>query len=521
MGELVKDAETLKGLLKNKEWRLNNLYQIIDKQHHAVPFTMNWAQRELEEYLWHKTIILKARQIGCTTFFCIYFLDECIFNSGVNAAIIADTLDNASQIFETKVKYVWENIAAQYPALQKTLHSSFKPTKYQGKEIQFKNDSTIKVTTSGRSGTFHMALVSEYGKMCAKTPEKAREVKTGTLASVPSTGILVIESTAEGETGDFHDKCQVAQTTEQEDRELGTEDYRFFFFPWWRHTENRYKGHVSLSESDLEYFENLDSIMKAQNFDRLTLDQKLWYAKKAVDLDEDIRREHPSTPEEAFAAPLQGAYWGKVLAWLEAKKRVGFFPYNPAYQVHTSWDIGMDDHTFIWFFQEIENERRFMDYIEDREHSVDYYCGLINKRPYTYGSHFGPHDLAVRDWSQSGEIPRFKVAEKLGVKFTITERPKVLIEAIDTTRRFLQSCTFDAGSTHDGVTHLKRYVKKWDKARSIFMDTPERNAHTHAASAMMQAALNLKSIPSKVGNQDRPNRTARQKSRGYMFKRKR
>jgi hypothetical protein len=53
--------------------------------------------------------------------------------------------------------------------------------------------------------------ISEYGKICAQSPGKAKEVRTGSLPAVPTTGICVIESTAEGRGGDFFDKVQIAQ----------------------------------------------------------------------------------------------------------------------------------------------------------------------------------------------------------------------------------------------------------------------------------------------------------------------
>jgi len=86
-----------------REWRMSNLYYIKNKQAEKVLFTPNWAQKELMKphYL---NIILKARQLGVTTYHSILFLDTCLFNSNVNAAIIADTKPNAKEIFGDKVK---------------------------------------------------------------------------------------------------------------------------------------------------------------------------------------------------------------------------------------------------------------------------------------------------------------------------------------------------------------------------------------------------------------------------------
>ena len=63
-------------------------------------------------------IVLKARQLGVTTFFSVLFLDDCLFNPNREAGIIADTRENAEEIFRTKVKDVWDNVAKDIPALR-------------------------------------------------------------------------------------------------------------------------------------------------------------------------------------------------------------------------------------------------------------------------------------------------------------------------------------------------------------------------------------------------------------------
>src|SRR3546814_18785208 len=64
------------------------------------------------------------------------------------------------------------------------------------------NNSSIRVATSMRSGTIHRLHVSEFGKICAKFPDKAHEVVTGSLPAVPLDGIAIIESTAEGQSSE-------------------------------------------------------------------------------------------------------------------------------------------------------------------------------------------------------------------------------------------------------------------------------------------------------------------------------
>ena len=101
--------ETLPGLhegsqLGDRLWRLNNLYRIADKTGRKIPFRLNWAQTELLEGLHECNLILKARQLGFTTFIQLYMLDACLFNSNIRAGTIAHRLDDARVIFRDKVK---------------------------------------------------------------------------------------------------------------------------------------------------------------------------------------------------------------------------------------------------------------------------------------------------------------------------------------------------------------------------------------------------------------------------------
>src|SRR5260370_18062967 len=70
-------------------------------------------------------------------------------------------------------------------------------------ELLLANNSPIRVGVSLRSGTLQYLHVSEYGKICAKFPEKAREVRSGALNTVDKHGLVFIESTAEAQAGHF------------------------------------------------------------------------------------------------------------------------------------------------------------------------------------------------------------------------------------------------------------------------------------------------------------------------------
>ena len=96
---------------------------------------------------------------------------------------------------------------------------------------------------------------------------------------------------------------------------------------------------VVITREDEEYFEGL----RDEHGIDLTQEQKAWYVKKIETQGEDMKREYPSTPEEAFEASIQGAYYAKQMAKVREQKRIWRIPYEPTVPVNVAWDLGMDD----------------------------------------------------------------------------------------------------------------------------------------------------------------------------------
>lgn len=286
----------IKEKFSNKYWRLNNLYWIIDKKGRKVRFRFNSEQERLYDELWYLNIILKARQFGGTTFTDIYFLDECIFNDNVEAGIIAHNKEDAQKIFRRKVKYPYEH-------LPEGIKSRVYPTTDSRSELAFNNGSIIYVGTSMRSGTLQYLHISEHGKICKKYPEKAEEIRTGSLNAIEAGQLVVIESTAEGAYGDFHDFCRKAMEKKESGEPLTPMDYKFHFFPWYETEDYRIDPDgITIDEDHTKYFNTLERSLG------ITIDdaQRAWYVKKEETQGDKMKQEYPSTPEEAFEAGGKG-----------------------------------------------------------------------------------------------------------------------------------------------------------------------------------------------------------------------
>lgn len=458
-------------------WRLNNLYKIIDQHGNQVDFVMNTAQERLFDGMHYLNVILKARQLGFTTLIQMIMLDACMFNSDVRAGTIAHTREDAEAFFRDKVRYPYDHMPER-------LRAANPATEDSARRLTFANNSSLRVGTSLRSGTFQYLHVSEFGKLCAKYPDKAREVVTGAFNTVHPGQCIFVESTAEGQEGAFYEMVQSARALQQSGHELGPLDFRFFFYPWWQHPgyEIDPKNVVVTAELDT-YFGRLE---KAEGCE-LGADQRAWYAKKSEQQGADMKREFPSTPEEAFEAAIEGAYFAVQLAQARTDGRVARVPYDPEFPVNTFWDLGRNDSTAIWFHQRIGRENRFIDFYENSGEWLGHYVKVLKDRPYVYGDHYAPHDIAVADIG--APLSRLETAAGLGLVFITVPAPKEKAAAIEPMRRAFASSAFDEAKCAGGIKALAAYRKEWDDKLGVYKDKPRHDWASHPADAYQTFAL--------------------------------
>ncbi|TKU59817.1 terminase [Citrobacter sp. wls713] len=282
--------------LSNPWWRLNNLYKIQDEKGILVTFRMRPAQRRLFRNMHNKNTILKARQLGFSTSIDIYLLDQALFTPNLKCGIVAQDKQAAGEIFRTKIAVPFDNLPGWLRACFTVVE---RRSGANGGFILFGNGSSIGVATSFRSGTVQRLHISEHGKICAKYPAKAKELRTGTLNAVADECIIFIESTAEGVGGDYHSICTAAIELEQAGIELTAQDFKFHFYPWY--DDPKYQapvlaGGLRLSKYHQKYFSAVEQRMGIT----LTDSQKQWYIGKERTQGEEMKQEFPSTPEEAF-----------------------------------------------------------------------------------------------------------------------------------------------------------------------------------------------------------------------------
>lgn len=463
---------------KDQRWRLNNLYWITNKEGERVKFQMTWAQEQLLDELHYLNVILKARQLGFTTFIQIYMLDMAVFFPDTRCGVIAHTRDDAEAIFRDKIKFPYDNLPDQIKA-------SCRVVKNNTTTLELSNNSLIRVGTSLRSGTLQFLHVSEFGKICARFPDKAREIVTGALNTIQAGQVAFIESTAEGQEGRFFDLCEEAQAKARRGEHLSPLDWKFHFYPWWREPSYTLDAEVAINPKLERYFQTLSD----EHGVTLTDGQKAWYAKKAEVQGEDMKREYPATPKEAFDAAVEGAYYSRQMAAAESDERIARVPYESTLKVETWWDLGMNDDMAIWFVQRHRREVRVIDHYANSGEGLAHYAKVCADKPYVYERHVMPHDVAVRDLSETNGKSRKEVAEGLGLKPIVVAPRLEVSDGIEAVRNLLGRCWFDSVKCKDGVRSMKNYRKEWDDQRGVWKNRPRHDQYSHDADAFRTGAV--------------------------------
>lgn len=466
-------------------WRLNNRYKIIDPMGQQVTFKMNEPQMRLYKDYHYLNVIPKARQMGFSTFIDILGLDFAVTFPNVAVGIIAHTREDAEKIFKTKVKYPYDNLPDDVKATATSTQDS-------ARCLSFSNGSRIEVGTSLRGGTYNFLHISEFGKICAKFPDKADEIVSGALNTVAPGNYIFIESTTEGSEGYFYNIVKEAELNDIKGKELSPLEFKLHFFPWWEHKPYTLDGEVEIDDETLEYFARLE------RDDGIVLDagQRRWYALKKKQQGEFIYREYPATLEEAFMVSNEGFFYAKQMARAQREGRITSVPYDPALTVDVVFDLGLDDSTAMWFIQKYRNEYRCIDYYENSNEGLAHYVKVLHEKDYLYGNIYFPHDIKVKELT-TGQS-RIEALKKMGIKPKVV--PNLPIEdGIEAARNLFLYCWFDEKKCAQGLKCLRGYKKVWNDKQGCYSTRPLHNWASHGSDAFRYAAVMRDKLGSATG----------------------
>lgn len=267
---------------------IEEFFKIRSKTGELINLKFNHAQERFYEMLKEsygnrpsRFIVLKARQLGISTFTEAFITFMTMFNPNTSSVLLAHQADSASAIFNMTKLYINELPKNMQPRQK---YSNAKEIVFDADENGLKSSIRVMVASDAtRGSTYKYAHLSEVAFW-----EHPEEALLALNQAVPSTddSLIVIESTANG-FNYFYNLWQDAVN--------GRSDYTPIFFPWYvdPNYSRPYDGFtLSLYESDIKERFNL------------TLDQLQWrrwcIANNCGGDELKFRQEYPITPEEAF-----------------------------------------------------------------------------------------------------------------------------------------------------------------------------------------------------------------------------
>lgn len=208
----------------------------------------------------------------------------------------------------------------------------------------------------------------------------------------------------------------------------------------------------------------------------------------------------------SFEAGMAGSYYGSYIERMRKDGRLGLFPYDPYLDVHTGWDLGMNDETVIWFCQVHQGVPKIIDYYSNSGEGLAHYSRVLREREYTYGMHFAPHDIVVRELGTG--ISRLEAAKKLGIKFRPVKKLSVN-DGIEAVRRILPMCYINEKTCAEGVQALIEYHKEWDEIKRCYKERPVHDWSSHPSDGFRILAVGLhqfrllKNVPKTLLSENR------------------
>jgi hypothetical protein len=195
------------------------------RQGWTAPLKANVVQRAFERRRGERNIVLKARQMGLTTWAAARFFLRTITQPGTLTLEVAHNQEAAEEIFQIVHRFLnWLPEELRMGAL--------KTSRINVRQIVFPElDAQYRVVSAGdRNAGRGLTVQNLHCSELARWPGEPAETLAGLRAAMAPGAELILESTPDGVGGCFHEEWQKAQET-------GMVRH---FFPWWM--ERRYRA---------------------------------------------------------------------------------------------------------------------------------------------------------------------------------------------------------------------------------------------------------------------------------------
>ncbi|MDR6292343.1 hypothetical protein E9232_004883 [Inquilinus ginsengisoli] len=272
-----------------------------------------------------RAIILKGRQQGCSTYVGGRYYHRASHRRGVRVFILCHEAEATANLFDMVSRY-----HEHTPPLVRPSTSAA-----NARELTFDRlDSGYKVGTAGTKGVGRSQTVQMFHGSEVAFWQFAETHAAGVLQAVPDMPDteVILESTANGVGGFFHEQWQKA--------EAGQSEYQAIFIPWFWTPEYRKAppAGFTLTDEEQEY-------ASAYGLD---MEQMAWRRSKVAELKDAwlFKQEYPATAAEAFQNSGHDSFIPGALVAAARKRQVE--PSGPlVIGVDPAW-MGDDRTSMAW-----------------------------------------------------------------------------------------------------------------------------------------------------------------------------
>jgi hypothetical protein len=291
----------------DRRWFAERCLKIRTKSGELMPLIFNGVQSYIDQKLDEqarslgkvRALVLKARQEGLSTYIGCRFYHRAIHQRGCQVFILTHEQDATNNLFGMVDRFHKHNKVGIGPRTGAA----------NAKELFFPGlDSGYSVGTAGSKAVGRSKTVQLFhGSEVAFWPNAAEHF-AGVLQTVPDLDgtEIVLESTANGIGGEFHERWQQA--------EAGDGEYLPLFVPWFWSADYQRAQPVGFELNDEE-----EDYARSYG---LSVEQMVWRRVKLAELKDPnlFRQEYPATAAEAFQATGHDAFIASQLV-LQARKR--------------------------------------------------------------------------------------------------------------------------------------------------------------------------------------------------------
>jgi len=269
--------------LKSKEWRLANLYEIVDKRQQRVRFKPNAIQRAITRTRNKRKQILKARQFGVSTNEIIDLFDDTLWKPNQTNGIIAHEKDSIVKLFRIVTRAYTFLPDEWKPVIDRGGGSKYELF-FPEINSRIYCDLEIRSDTVSRLHVSEAALFEDQSKLVAS------------LQAVPLWCPVTLESTPSGVDNVFYEWWQDPNS-----------DYAKIFFPWYVYPEYQLDNGIPPQKWTPEERKFVKNAARSRFARVITPEQMAFRRRKKTELRELFIQEYPEDDQTCFLSSGKSA----------------------------------------------------------------------------------------------------------------------------------------------------------------------------------------------------------------------